>query len=36
MNRMREALRELACEGIIDKGWSLGGGMVRWMKAAGQ
>jgi hypothetical protein len=36
MNGMRAALRELARLGIVDKGWSLGGGAVRWMKAHGQ
>ena len=31
-NRMRDALKHLAAAKIIDDGWSVGGGTVRWMK----
>jgi hypothetical protein len=34
MNGMRAALNQLAERGVIADGWSLGGGWVRWMKAA--
>ena len=32
-NRFRDALHHLADNGIIDKGWSISDGCVRWMKA---
>lgn len=32
MNGMRAALRELAAHGVVDAGWSLGEGVVRWRK----
>jgi hypothetical protein len=32
-NRFRDALHHLADNGIIDRGWSIADGAVRWMKA---
>lgn len=32
LNRMRDALRHLTHAGILDGGWSVKGGLVRWMK----
>lgn len=32
INNMRLALRELASRGVLESGWSLRGGQVRWMK----
>jgi hypothetical protein len=34
MNGMRLALHQLAQEGVVAPGWSLGAGTVRWMKGA--
>lgn len=31
-NRLRDALKHLAQRGVIDTGWSVGNGQVRWLK----
>ena len=36
LNRFRDAMRHLTLGGIIDKGWSLKKGQVRWMKSRSQ